>query len=500
MQDNNHLSSTRRLPRLGRYQKCGKEFVCLTCGNTLSLSPEWQVGHMRCRYCGSLHRVGIPDEYVRIVCDCGKVLTAAKKNAGRSGRCPGCRKRWEVPGAKIIVCHCRQPLRIYERYIGKQGKCPSCGVTIEIAEALARKTGQHPALPLSPSSEKYQKRPDELVIGPTHFQCPCGQAHVVEGDCAGVIIRCFRCGNDLIAPIATPDNGQQLVAALAHSATSAGSWYIETAYPRQDLLALLEVSPDSSPAEIKDNYRRRQKQINRRDPRFQQLQLAKDTLARPAARMRYELLSPQLVLWWHKLTRSKWLKLHDRAIGLHQKAIDYEKSGRYRQADRAWQKALTIWLRLIQKEPLWQAALARGQKLFAHKCSPEVIAAIRDSFIEEVLLPVNLQFHDRYLAENNLSRAHAQLQALSPLLFFLQRTRPTASHIEELLVAYLIEECQKLAEQQKWKKAARLVLRMADSFPGNPGASAFIANFFSLIKPFLAAGDKAKFTAHLGWL
>jgi len=53
--------------------------VCPKCQIVLVIPPGIRAGHTRCQNCGTLVRVGMSSEYVRIFCNCGRSLSALKK-------------------------------------------------------------------------------------------------------------------------------------------------------------------------------------------------------------------------------------------------------------------------------------------------------------------------------------------------------------------------------------------------------------------------------------
>ncbi len=138
------LFSTQRLPRLGSIDSLKSplqaSFSC-QCEQQIDIPQGIKVGWVRCLSCSKIHKVGIPPEYIRMACTCGKILTSRKECAGQKGRCPGCHKVWTVP---------------------------------------------------SPLSEDKKT--------PLKFSCFCGQLHIVKADRAEEKLTCFRCQKEITVP------------------------------------------------------------------------------------------------------------------------------------------------------------------------------------------------------------------------------------------------------------------------------------------------------------
>lgn len=138
------LFSTQRLPRLGSIDSSKSSvrasFSC-QCQQEIDIPKGMKIGWVRCLNCSKIHKVGIPPEYIRMACTCGKILTSRKECAGQKGRCRGCYKIWTVP---------------------------------------------------SPQSE------DEII--PLKFSCSCGQLHIVKADRAEENLTCFRCQKEITVP------------------------------------------------------------------------------------------------------------------------------------------------------------------------------------------------------------------------------------------------------------------------------------------------------------
>lgn len=186
------LTSTQRLPMIGR-ENTGILFLCNKCHNHLSIPKGFSLGHIRCRFCTKLHRVGIPPEYIRIHCKCGKILTALKQQ-NKKGICPGCHKVWQITekeGIKVAIdvsldyrilrCECKKQLLVAHSFSGK-GFCPHCKKSFHC------------------QAQKREKKTEHVIIAPIHFTCSCKQKHIVEAEKAGSIILCFQCHKEVIVP------------------------------------------------------------------------------------------------------------------------------------------------------------------------------------------------------------------------------------------------------------------------------------------------------------
>ena len=346
----------------------------------------------------------------------------------------------------------------------------------------------------SPYGEKKQKEGANTLLlsqeplgngfsATVHFRCPCGQFHLAQE--TQTTIRCFRCGRETAVPILplsspgdSPDN----------------SWIIETAYPGESPFDLLQVSPETSLAEIKKAYVKMHSRISRHDPLFQKIQWAKDTLTKPERRLFYEIMSSPLRDWWKGLTKEKWLKLHDDACARHQAAIEEEKKRGYHKADRLWQKSVQAWLQIAQSDPFWEAARQRGENLFAPKFKPEIVVRLRNVFLEDTIVKVGCQFRDKYLAEQNCIRAQSVVRGMLPVLLHQMGVNPADVRLQNLLRKYCMDEVKMGAQQGAWRKAADALSLLLELFPGETQSTQFANEIFSVMRPLLPFSIRTRLT------
>lgn len=520
------LAATQRLPLIGNVRNLGPQaLLCRRCQKKLYLPSTLAKGHIRCRYCGELHRVGIPAHYARIVCTCGKILTAPLKFAGRQGRCPGCGKEWKVPQRRTpsksakpalqgkipadyerIACSCGKILTAPKTAVGQSGRCRNCGrvFTIGASKEPAAKAGATKVEQVGTT----QKLPiigsagDSAVAGLIRFRCNCGQPLMVEGEQRGATITCFRCQKDIVVPISADRDSSQLTAAPREQELElqiAEQWYLQTPYPTTDWWAVLELDPESEIAEVKKACRAIQRRVSRQDPLFQQAQMAKDTLCRVESRLWYELLSENLTSRWQGLAPKKYLKLHDRVVKWHQMAIELEKQRLYVKADPKWRRAINNWLKLAAATEFWRGVSRRGECLFAAKFKPEIVETLRLRLIDQVIIDISCQFRERYSAQENLIRAETHLRFLAPVIAYRRELDPGDAHSTQLLIAYLQSEIQSLAEQRRWKKISPWLMQLQPLAAGDRELENFIIEIFARINPHLAAGQRRKLAQYLGF-
>lgn len=540
--DNNYhksFASTQRLPKLGPVPPWkAKAAICRRCQKTLWIPITLTQGDVRCQFCGELHKVGIPATYIRIACDCGKILTALKKYAGQYGRCPGCNKSWQVPGTPTspatmrpveqeipaqyerIVCPCGKILTAPKNVRGASGRCPHCGRTfiVGMQEAGAAEGKLNPPMAVPKKFPKTDVPLPSLpqildvvaspFVGPIHFKCPCGQLHMVEGERANSTIICFRCGKEVAVPATKPDNNPDTTtltpAALASSqpekafAVEQDQWYLQTAYPTENLHELLQIPWQADIGEIKKACRTIQSQVKRDDPIFQKAQQAKDILTKPETRLWYEIVSNNLVVLWQGLATRKWLKLHDKAVNTHLRAIETEKHRLFYKADALWVKAVSCWQRLVKNKPFWEAVAKRGEALFAAKFNAELVETFEQQVLDKIVVDVACQFRERYLAENNLIRADFHLKVLVPVLEHIWDNNPGDAHNKKLLCSYLMNETQKLAEQLKVDKAIRSLIMLHNLNPQEKECQDFISQLFAILSPSLFLHQRESVATQLG--
>jgi membrane associated rhomboid family serine protease/predicted RNA-binding Zn-ribbon protein involved in translation (DUF1610 family) len=92
----------------------------------------------------------VQQEFIKVVCSCGKKVKFPIQYAGRTGSCPKCGKPIAIPkdGGSIteksamqsrviddmirFSCKCGKKIKVPREYSGKNGKCPQCGARIKI--------------------------------------------------------------------------------------------------------------------------------------------------------------------------------------------------------------------------------------------------------------------------------------------------------------------------------------------------------------------------------
>lgn len=532
--DLSKLTSTQRLPVIGKFPlRHDKTIVCRRCHQNLFLPAAFTVGHARCRFCGELHRIGIPPQYIRIGCKCGKILTAHAKLAGQRGHCPGCGKVWTIPSNSHsasyeksarktsgkdpslvsrgipphyvrIACDCGKILTAHKRLAGQRGRCPNCGrtYTVKIASATIPEdkiasTAMATESSTSEVTENAAPVASEL-IGIIRFKCSCGQSHMVEAQKTGSTILCFRCQSEVQVPILQRDTSNVHHSIRYEDKRGQELWCLQTPYPADDLFALLEIPFGVSISEIKTACRTIQSQIPRENPKFQKVQLAKDVLTRAETRLWYEMLVPQWKTCWKQFTRSKLARWHDDAIVIHQKAIEMEKERLFTKADLLWGKTMNYWLKLLSHREFGQCLERRGQALFPNKFKPEILQILSQRLLTELLVNVNIQFRERYLGEHNLMRADFHLKVLAPVLQYRWDIDPVDVSNRELLIAYLTNEIQSLVDRGLWKKIVPLLLQLNSLTGYNRELQNMVREFFCLAGPYISKSQRTNAAINLG--
>jgi len=78
---------------------------------------------------------------MQVTCSCGKVLNVPDKLAGKSARCPACKKIFQMPGAPpavplpsriTVTCSCGKKLAAPATAAGKKVLCPKCNHEITV--------------------------------------------------------------------------------------------------------------------------------------------------------------------------------------------------------------------------------------------------------------------------------------------------------------------------------------------------------------------------------
>lgn len=488
------LATTQRLPVVGKDGCTGtKSIFCRRCRKELWIPLNLGTGHVRCPACGEIYRIGIPQEYARIPCSCGRILTAPKRLAGRYGRCPGCHRQWQIPGDQPVARLAPPAAKSVtpEIKLPEQSAAP-------VPEARPRASAQTSA----PTETRPPAVPAVQVsasLPPIRFKCACGQPHMVEADRAATQVRCFRCGQDITVP--APTGYQERPPATTGTAASSphiptvvaeDGWYFQTPYAEEDWFAVLQVTHATPIADIKKACRDMQVGLRREEPRFQKIQMAKDILTRPHDRLWFELTGPFLLTMWQQPRYKKWLALHDEAIRLHQQAIQLEKERIYHKADKLWPKTARHWLQLLQNESLWEALRERGDALFDKKFTADIAGVLRRDFVDRLLVQVACQFRDRYTAENLFTRAHAHLQWIAEVLQQRLKSEPEDRYIQGIWAQHLMEQAVSQVEARQYAKAAATVRRLQTIAGAQAAVARWKEGFLPLLLPHLSAREKSE--------
>lgn len=93
------------------------------------------------------------EESIRFTCPCGKSIKVPAKYAGKTGVCPGCKSKVEIPEEPAteaapmplqptrpeqqfirLRCQCGQTIKVAGEHAGKIGRCPKCSKQVKIPE------------------------------------------------------------------------------------------------------------------------------------------------------------------------------------------------------------------------------------------------------------------------------------------------------------------------------------------------------------------------------
>jgi phage FluMu protein Com len=113
---------------------------------------------------------------MQITCSCGKVLSVPENLAGKSARCPACKKILQMPGAApagasppriMMECSCGKKLAAPASAAGKTVRCPKCNQDLTVPGAA--KTPSAPAIvPMpGPASHKVTIPTRPRTLAPT---------------------------------------------------------------------------------------------------------------------------------------------------------------------------------------------------------------------------------------------------------------------------------------------------------------------------------------------
>ena len=84
---------------------------------------------------------------MQVTCSCGKVLNVPENLAGKSGRCPACKKIFQMPGAPpavplpsriTVTCSCGKKLAAPATAAGKKVLCPKCSKELTVPGGAAK--------------------------------------------------------------------------------------------------------------------------------------------------------------------------------------------------------------------------------------------------------------------------------------------------------------------------------------------------------------------------
>lgn len=93
------------------------------------------------------------EEFIRLTCSCGKPIKVPAKYAGKTGVCPRCKSKVEIPegpateAAAVSLhptkpeqqficfrCQCGQTIKVAREHAGKIGRCPKCSMRVKVPE------------------------------------------------------------------------------------------------------------------------------------------------------------------------------------------------------------------------------------------------------------------------------------------------------------------------------------------------------------------------------
>ncbi|MGO8705734.1 MAG: hypothetical protein ACLQVA_18170 [Candidatus Brocadiia bacterium] len=95
---------------------------------------------------------------MQVTCSCGKILNVPEKLAGKTARCPTCKKILQMPGAPAagplpsritVTCSCGKKLAAPANAAGKKVLCPKCNKELTVP-APARKPSSPVIKPMPP--------------------------------------------------------------------------------------------------------------------------------------------------------------------------------------------------------------------------------------------------------------------------------------------------------------------------------------------------------------
>jgi membrane associated rhomboid family serine protease len=91
----------------------------------------------------------VQPEFVKALCSCGKKVKFPSKYSGKTGQCPACKKPLKIPDVQAgaadelipnsgdnelirFSCKCGKKIKVPKKYSGKTGKCPQCHERVQI--------------------------------------------------------------------------------------------------------------------------------------------------------------------------------------------------------------------------------------------------------------------------------------------------------------------------------------------------------------------------------
>jgi hypothetical protein len=106
---------------------------------------------------------------MQVTCGCGKVLNVPETLAGKTARCPACKKVLQMPGAApaapvpsriMVTCSCGKKLAAPVSAAGKKVLCPKCNQEMTVP-APAKLTPSAPVIKPMPPPASYAAAPAE---------------------------------------------------------------------------------------------------------------------------------------------------------------------------------------------------------------------------------------------------------------------------------------------------------------------------------------------------
>lgn len=205
-------------------------FQCTGCGHQYNIPEEYAGKKVRCKQCGKISFVPIPDtdtsdtiltepcisgnhKPVRLEClMCKHTFSISPAHLQPYVPCPRCSCNVEVPNVMNFPCtKCGKELLVLNNMKEKGYQCPDCGTWNKVPDTTKTEDPVSPessSLPCDNSHDRTGINPAEMTNEKTshtpkkvHFTCPtCSNNLEADEDQAGRTAPCVYCGNPLIIP------------------------------------------------------------------------------------------------------------------------------------------------------------------------------------------------------------------------------------------------------------------------------------------------------------